>query len=179
MLNFLPKINRYCTTFETLAEIERDCNERQLYMGDFGRSLRRRLLQLLQSPTQFPPLISRIDILQRTTTLHMRFRQSPMQWPPLTIISNRIDFWERVQGTTILHGRLRLRLAISYAVTSLNQSPKQRPPLTSRINFTCRVVVLRSLSQSMLRCEKRITKTQESWTNKWCHNALCIEIIMI
>ena len=72
MLNFLPKINRYCTTFETLAEIERDCNERQLYMGDFGRSLRRRLLQLLQSPTQFPPLISRIDILQRTTTLHGR-----------------------------------------------------------------------------------------------------------
>ena len=27
--------------------------------------------------------------------------------------------------------------------------------------------------------EKRITKTQELWTNKWCHNALCIEILMI
>jgi len=30
-----------------------------------------------------------------------------------------------------------------------------------------------------LPCEKRITKTQELWTNKWCHNALCIEILMI
>ena len=30
-----------------------------------------------------------------------------------------------------------------------------------------------------LPCEKRITKTQELWTNKWCLNALCIEILMI
>ena len=30
VLNFLSKINRYWTTFETLAEIERDCKERQL-----------------------------------------------------------------------------------------------------------------------------------------------------
>jgi len=28
-------INRYWTTFETLAEIERDCKERQLCMGDW------------------------------------------------------------------------------------------------------------------------------------------------
>jgi len=28
------KINRYWTTFEILAEIERDCKERQLCMGD-------------------------------------------------------------------------------------------------------------------------------------------------
>ena len=27
--------------------------------------------------------------------------------------------------------------------------------------------------------EKRITKTRELWTNKWCHNALCIEFLMI
>ena len=27
--------------------------------------------------------------------------------------------------------------------------------------------------------EKRITKTQELWTNKWCHNALCIKIVMV
>ena len=27
-----------------------------------------------------------------------------------------------------------------------------------------------------LPCEKRITKTQQLWTNKLCHNALCIEI---
>jgi len=33
-LNFLPKINSYWTTFETLAEIERGCKERQLCMGD-------------------------------------------------------------------------------------------------------------------------------------------------
>ena len=30
-----------------------------------------------------------------------------------------------------------------------------------------------------LPCEKRITKQQEWWTNKWCYNALCIEILMI
>ena len=30
-----------------------------------------------------------------------------------------------------------------------------------------------------LPCEKRITKTQELWTNKWCHNPLCTEILMI
>jgi len=31
----LPRINRYWTTFETLAEIERDCKERQLnYAGE-------------------------------------------------------------------------------------------------------------------------------------------------
>ena len=30
LLNVLPKINRYWTTFETLAEFERDCKERQL-----------------------------------------------------------------------------------------------------------------------------------------------------
>ena len=30
-----------------------------------------------------------------------------------------------------------------------------------------------------LPCEKRITKTQELWTNKWCYNALCFEILMI
>ena len=30
LLKFLPKINRYWTTFETLAEIERDCKEQQL-----------------------------------------------------------------------------------------------------------------------------------------------------
>ena len=30
-----------------------------------------------------------------------------------------------------------------------------------------------------LPCEKRITKTQELWTNKWCHNALCHENLMI
>ena len=34
LLNFLPKINRCWTTFETLAEMERDCKERQLCMGD-------------------------------------------------------------------------------------------------------------------------------------------------
>ena len=27
-------------------------------------------------------------------------------------------------------------------------------------------------------CEKRITKTQELRTNKWCHNELCIEILI-
>ena len=26
---------------------------------------------------------------------------------------------------------------------------------------------------------KRITKTQELWTNKWCYNALCIDFFMI
>ena len=31
----------------------------------------------------------------------------------------------------------------------------------------------------LLPCEKRITKTQELWPNKWCHNALCIEILMV
>jgi len=36
LLNFLPKVNCYWTTFETLAEIERDCKERQLCMGDCG-----------------------------------------------------------------------------------------------------------------------------------------------
>jgi len=30
-----------------------------------------------------------------------------------------------------------------------------------------------------LPCEKRITKTLELWTNTWCHDALCIEILMI
>jgi len=30
LLNFLPKINRYWTIFETLADIERDCKEPQL-----------------------------------------------------------------------------------------------------------------------------------------------------
>jgi len=30
-----------------------------------------------------------------------------------------------------------------------------------------------------LPCEKRITKIQELSMNKWCHNALCIEILMI
>jgi len=34
LLSFLPKINRYWTTFETLSEIERDCKELQLCMGD-------------------------------------------------------------------------------------------------------------------------------------------------
>jgi len=33
--NCLLKINRYWTTVETLAEIERGCNERQLCMGDW------------------------------------------------------------------------------------------------------------------------------------------------
>jgi len=39
LLNFLPKIKRYWTTFETLAEIERDYKERQLCMGDWSTSL--------------------------------------------------------------------------------------------------------------------------------------------
>jgi len=30
LLNFLPKINRCWTIFKTLADIERDCKERQL-----------------------------------------------------------------------------------------------------------------------------------------------------
>jgi len=30
-----------------------------------------------------------------------------------------------------------------------------------------------------LPCEKRITKTQELWTNTWCHNALWIVMLMI
>jgi len=30
-----------------------------------------------------------------------------------------------------------------------------------------------------LPCEKRITKTEELGTNKWCHNALCIEFLII
>ena len=30
-----------------------------------------------------------------------------------------------------------------------------------------------------LPCEKRITKTAELWTNQWCLNALCYEIVMI
>ena len=30
-----------------------------------------------------------------------------------------------------------------------------------------------------LPCEKRTTKTPDLWTNKWCHNAICIEILMI
>ena len=34
LLNCLHKINRYWTTFETLAEIERDCKERQFCMGN-------------------------------------------------------------------------------------------------------------------------------------------------
>ena len=34
LLNFLLKFNRYWTTFETVAEIERDCTERQICMGD-------------------------------------------------------------------------------------------------------------------------------------------------
>jgi len=34
LLNFLPKSNRYWTTFETLTEIERDCKERQLCVRD-------------------------------------------------------------------------------------------------------------------------------------------------
>jgi len=34
LLNCLQKINSYWTTFETLAEIERDCKERQLCMGE-------------------------------------------------------------------------------------------------------------------------------------------------
>jgi len=34
LLNFLPKINRCWTIFETLAEIVRDCKERQLCMWD-------------------------------------------------------------------------------------------------------------------------------------------------
>jgi len=34
LLNFLPKINRYWTAYETLAEIERDCKEQQFCMRD-------------------------------------------------------------------------------------------------------------------------------------------------
>jgi len=34
MLNCRQIINRYWITFETLVEIERDCKERQLRMGD-------------------------------------------------------------------------------------------------------------------------------------------------
>jgi len=33
LLNFLLKINRYGTTFDTLAEIKRDCKDQQLCMG--------------------------------------------------------------------------------------------------------------------------------------------------
>ena len=33
--------------------------------------------------------------------------------------------------------------------------------------------------EAFLPCENRITKTKELWTNKWCHNALYIEILMI
>jgi len=34
LVNCLPKINRYWTIFETLAEIERGCKEQQLCIGD-------------------------------------------------------------------------------------------------------------------------------------------------
>ena len=41
------------------------------------------------------------------------------------------------------------------------------------------MLIVKYRKKPSLPCEQRITKTQELWTNKWCHNALCIEILMI
>ena len=41
------------------------------------------------------------------------------------------------------------------------------------------MLVEKCSTKPSLPCEKGIIKTQELWTNKWCHNALCIEILMI
>ena len=41
------------------------------------------------------------------------------------------------------------------------------------------MLVEKGRKKPSLSCEKRIAKTQELWTNKWCYNALCIELLMI
>ena len=51
------------------------------------------------------------------------------------------------------------------------------PPCQLNMALAMRVEQIRK--KPSLPCEKRITKTQELWTNKWCHNPLYIEILMI
>jgi len=40
------------------------------------------------------------------------------------------------------------------------------------------MLVEKCRKKPMLPWEKRITKIQELWTNKWCHNALYIDILL-
>jgi len=51
--------------------------------------------------------------------------------------------------------------------------------LPCRLNMALDHASWKCRKKPSLPCEKRITKQQEWWTNKWCYNALCIEILMI
>ena len=77
LLNFLPKINRYWTTFETLAEIERDCKEWQLYMGDCAKSRVVHILKLCPKVKEYTFYINQKHFFKYhkdTKQVHYLFR---------------------------------------------------------------------------------------------------------
>jgi len=51
--------------------------------------------------------------------------------------------------------------------------------LNSQLNMALDQTRWKSQKEAFVTMWKRITKTQELWTNKWCYNGLCIEIVMI